>query len=191
MKDGCACGAPAFNESTRQRYSRELGYDVPPGLCRAHVKWHAQKFHGIAPTYEFQRAKLCGKLTYKSGRTLPCRNPCLPGASSCHVHGGRGAAHGYKGVGPWNSEGGKLGWEKVRVQQDGAYNKPVKIKNVRVKKGSRPSYAHLISQQPRSQAQPRAPQTCIGHGFSNVSPGESLSDSRIRKPNKPWVPYGS
>jgi hypothetical protein len=32
--DGCACGAPAFNESTRQRYSRELGYYASPARRR-------------------------------------------------------------------------------------------------------------------------------------------------------------
>jgi hypothetical protein len=154
MKDGCACGARALNPATRQRYSKELGYEVPAGLCRTHVKWHARAFHQIEPTYEFQRAKLCGKLTYKSGRTLPCRNPCMHGASSCHIHGGRGAAHGYKGVGPWNSEGGKLAWAKQRASQDGAYRNQPKFKNVRVKREDRPSYAHLLNRRLQRQPQP-------------------------------------
>jgi len=159
MKDGCACGARALNEPSRRRYSEQLGYDVPSGLCRTHVKSHAHKFHQIEPTYEFQRAKLCGKLTYQSGRTLPCRNPCMHGASSCNVHGGRGAAHGWKGVGPWNAEGGRLAWEKRRVDS-GAYRDAPKFKNVRVRKEDRPQYRDdrlldLIRAQRSPQREPR------------------------------------
>jgi hypothetical protein len=183
---GCPCQAPALNDESRRRYSEELRYDVPAGLCAHHVKEHARQFHGIVPTWNFDGWPRCSQRTYKSGRTLPCGNPCMRGLNVCNVHGGLGAKHGHKGA-PY----GKLGWEKRRVQPDGAYRNQPTIKNVRVEKGSRPSYAHLISQQPRPQTQPRAPQTFTGHGFSNVSPGESLSDSRIRRPNKPWVPYGS
>jgi hypothetical protein len=150
MKDGCACGSRALNESTRQRKSRELGYEVPAGLCRTHVKWHAERFHQIAPAYEFQRAKLCGKPTYQSGRTLPCRNPCMHGASSCNVHGSKGAGHGWKGVGPWNAEGGRLAWERRRVD-GGAYRGAQKFDNVRVKKEDRPAHRDTLLERYRAQ----------------------------------------
>ena len=168
---GSPCEAPALNENTRKRLSEQLGYDVPAGLCAHHVKEHARKFHGIPPTWNFAGARLCGKLTYKSRRTIPCRNPCMRGRSSCNVHGARGAEHGYKGVGPWNSEGGKLGWEKRRAPQDGAYRGQPKFKNVRVKKGERRSYAERLL-----NPKPRAPQQSVSDQdyFSQPMPRKKL-----------------
>jgi len=72
---GSPCEAPALNENTRKRLSKQLGYDVPAGLCAHHVKEHARKFHGIPPTWNFAGARLCGKLTYKSRRTIPVAIP--------------------------------------------------------------------------------------------------------------------
>jgi hypothetical protein len=168
----------ALNEASRQHYSQVYGFAVPAGLCRTHVKQHAKKFHGITPTYEFERARLCGKLTYQSRRTLPCRNPCMRGPNgellgSCHVHGARGADHGYKGAAY-----GKLGWEKRRVRTDGAYKNQPQFKHVRVKKGERPSYAaRLLNPEPKQQ--PR----------SQGSMYEEFRDEPVRpRPLKPLYP---
>jgi hypothetical protein len=157
-----ACGRPALNEKNRKWYSAQFGYELPAGLCLEHVQQHAAKFHGITPTWHFENAQLCGKLTSSSRYTLPCKLPRIRGQNgellgSCQFHGAKGAEHGHKGA-----QYGHLAWEKVRAPQDGTYRDQPKFKNVRVKKGSRPSeqqsYAHLISR-PRPQPQPVRPRT--------------------------------
>jgi hypothetical protein len=88
---GRPCQAPALNDESRRRYSEQLSYDVPAGLCAHHVKEHARQFRGIVPTWNFDGWPRCSQRTYKSGRSLPCPNPCMRGLNVCNVHGGRGA----------------------------------------------------------------------------------------------------
>jgi hypothetical protein len=93
----------------------------------------------------------------------------MHGASSCNVHGGKGAAHGWKGVGPWNAEGGRLAWQRRRVDagDSGAYRNAPQFKNVRVKKEDRPTYRDRVLEAIRSQRLPQRELASVSRTLSD------------------------
>jgi hypothetical protein len=108
---GNKCRANALSDASRESSIKQIGVDIPPGVCRHHALSIA-RLRGVTVVWPFQIGKRC-KATAKS-TGLPCRRMAMLGTPVCRVHGAKCAEHGRKA------------WRRVRMPDGSIKNVPVR-----------------------------------------------------------------